>query len=122
MKTNRRRVVWPSRVPAVADAALRESVLRVTARDPLTFGFVLAKVRESRHWSLATQATALGVSSESALVFLSVCRLPRPGRFEEDLVTVAGRMGVRVAVLRFVLDLAMEAEAGNGGTVTGGRA
>ncbi|MCE9561526.1 MAG: hypothetical protein K8U57_05680 [Planctomycetes bacterium] len=119
MKTNRRRSVWQSRVPAVADVALRESVLRVTARDPRTFGFVLAKVRAARRWSLAVEAVALGVS-ESALVFLSVCRLPRADRCEEDLTAVADRMGVQAAVLRFVLDLATEAERGKHGSATGG--
>jgi hypothetical protein len=121
MKPNHRRVVCHSRVP-VADAALRESVLRVTARDTRTWGFVLAKVRAARKWSLTTLAMALGVPSDSALVFLSVCRLPRAGRFEEDLVAVAERMGVPAAVLRFVLDLTNEARVANGGTTTGGAA
>jgi len=121
MKTDRRRVLFECRVPT-ADAVLRESVLRVTARDPRSWGFLLAKVRAARQWSLATLAMALGVPSDSALVFLSVCRLPRPGRFEEDLATVAERMGIQPAVLWFILDLATEASAGNHGMLTEGAA
>jgi len=59
---------WQARVPT-ADAALRESVVRVTANRPGTWGFVLAEVRACRKWSLATQVMALSVS-ESELVFL----------------------------------------------------
>ncbi|MBA4190579.1 MAG: hypothetical protein C0467_21540 [Planctomycetaceae bacterium] len=111
---------WASRVPTV-DAALRESVIRVTANRPGTWGFVLAKVRASRGWSLAHQAVALGVS-ESTLVFLSVCRSPRPSRREEDLLGVAERMGIQAAALWFILDLATESSAMNHGTANEGAA
>ncbi len=120
MKTDRRRLKWHNSVPK-ADVVLRESVMRATARDPRSWGFLLSRVRAARGWSLADQAMALGVT-ESALVFLSVCRLPRAGRCEEDVAAVADRMGVHAAALWFVLDLAAEAEAGNGCTVAGGAA
>jgi hypothetical protein len=121
MKANHRRAVWQSRVPVV-DATLCECILRVTSRDPRSWGYLLAKVREARRWSLATQATALGIP-ESSLVFLSVCRLPRADRGEDDLVLVADRMGVPAAALRFVLDLATDSSAaGNTNKVTGGAA
>ncbi len=104
MAINRRKPkVWESRVPVVLDAALRECVVRVTAKKPGTWGFALASIRAARGWSLTGQAMALGVS-ESALVFLSVCRLPRLGRRDEDVATVAGRMGVPVDVLKYILN------------------
>ncbi|MBA4192092.1 MAG: hypothetical protein C0467_29285 [Planctomycetaceae bacterium] len=111
---------WVNCVPT-ADASLRESVVRVTANRPGTWGFALAEVRACRKWSLATQAMALGVS-ESALVFLSVCRLPRPGCREEDVVVVANRMGIQVATLWFILDLAAEATCTNRRVVAEGAA
>ena len=121
MASNRPKLkVWEGRVSVAADAALRDSVLRVTSKRPEMWGYMLAGLRAARGWSLAAQAMALGVP-ESAVVFLSVCRLPRPGRCDEDLETVADRMGISPAVLRFVLDLATESSgAGNCITDTGG--
>lgn len=110
---------WENRVSA--DVALRESVVRVMSKRPESWGFLLSEVRTMRGWSLAAQAVALGVS-ESALVFLSVCRSPRQGRFEEDLVAVACRMGIPAAALWFMLDLATEAKAANRRTTTEGAA
>jgi len=52
---------------------------------------------------------ATGVN-DSALTFLSICRSPRQDHLEEDLVAVAGRMGIPPAVLWFILDLATEAK------------
>lgn len=118
MKPNRRRVEWHSRVPMV-DAALCESVVRVTSRRPGTWGYLLAEIRASRGWSQVVLAMATGVNV-SALVFLSVCRSPRQGNLEEDVVAVAGRMGIPPAVLWFLLDLAAEAKAGNSRTANEG--
>ena len=85
-----------------ADPALRDSVARVTATDPRTFGFVLARLRAARRQTLAEQAVALG-TTESAVTFLSVCRLPRPGRRDEDIAAVAAIVGIAVEVLRGLL-------------------
>ncbi|MBA4191176.1 MAG: hypothetical protein C0467_24615 [Planctomycetaceae bacterium] len=111
---------WVSRVPT-ADAVLRESVVRVTSNKPGTWGYVLAGVRESRHWSQEQLAMATSVSV-SALVFLSLCRSPRQGHLEDDLVGVADRMGIPTAALWFMLDLATEAKAVNCRTANEGAA
>ena len=101
MKSNRRRAVWNRRLP-VADDALRDSVLRATAKAPGTFGFILARLREDRRLTLDEQAAALGVS-DSALIFLSVFKVPRAARREADLAAVATAVGIEVAVLRRLL-------------------
>ena len=62
----------------------------------------VARLWAARRHSLAEQAVALG-ASESALTFLSVCRLPRAGHHIEDLATVAAIIGVPVEVLRGLL-------------------
>jgi hypothetical protein len=86
----------------VADDALRDSVLRATAKAPGTFGFILARLREERRLTLGEQASALGLG-ESALVFLSVFRLPRPAHREADLAAAATAIGIEVGVLRRLL-------------------
>jgi len=104
MKTNRRWVVWPSRVPVV-DTTFRESVLRATARDPRTWGFFLARLRAARGWSVSTQNTASGLSLD-ALICLSIWRLPRAELRAEDIARVAKCLGLREQVLHDLLSLA----------------
>lgn len=101
MRSNRTRGGWDRR-PPVADAALRESVLRVTARDHRTYGFALARLRAARRFTLAEQAAALGLS-EPALVFLSLFRLPRPARREQDLAATSASLCIDIEVLRGLL-------------------
>src|SRR5215213_1740984 len=92
---------WSHRLPLV-DEALRDSVLRATSKDSRTFGFVLARLREERRLTLGEQAAALG-ASDSALVFLSVFRLPRAAHRESDLAAAATALGIEVGVLRRLL-------------------
>lgn len=88
----------------VADPILAECVFRVTARSPRSWGSVLARARDARGQSPAEQASDLAVS-ESALVFLSLCRLPDPGRRGADLAAVAALIGISTTVLeRFLAD------------------
>lgn len=101
MASNRRRVPWPATVPH-ADLALRASVARATATDQRTWGFVLARQRATRQQTLAEQAADLG-TTESAVTFLSVHRLPRPGHHSEDIAAVAATIGVVAEVLRGLL-------------------
>ncbi len=101
MTSNRRRVTWPSTVPH-ADLALRDSVARATANDRRAWGFVLARLRAAAGHSLADQAGALG-TTESALTFLAVGRLPRPGHRDEDLAAASALVGIEVGVLRQLL-------------------
>ncbi len=101
MTSNRTRGGW-DRQPPVADAALRDSVLRVTARDSRTYGFALARLRATRRFTLAEQAAALGLS-EPALVFLSLFRLPRPTHREQDLAATSTAIGIGIEVLRGLL-------------------
>lgn len=101
MTSNRRRVTWPSTVPH-ADRALRDSVARATATDRRAWGFLLARLRAVAGHSLADQAGALG-TTESALTFLAVVRLPRPGHRDEDLAAASALVGIKVEVLRQVL-------------------
>lgn len=100
---------WATAAPH-ADPALRDSAARVTATDPRTFGFVLARLRAARRQTLAEQASSLG-ASEDALTFLAVCRLPRPGHRDADLAAVSDLVGVEVGVLRRLL-----ADGSEGGT------
>lgn len=109
MTSNRRRVPWPATVPN-ADAALRASAARATARDRRTWGFVLARLRAAAGHSLAEQAAALG-TTESALTFLAIGRLPRPGHRDTDLAAVSALVGIEVGVLRRLL-----ADGSEGGT------
>lgn len=101
MKSNPRGV-WVSRIPE-ADAVLRESVLRVTAQDNRTWGFVLARLRTIHGQSPAEQAALLGITV-SALTFMSICRLPRDAHREEDLSATAALVAVPVQVLRQLLE------------------
>ncbi len=101
MRSGSRSVSWSNRLPQ-ADAALRASVLRVTARNERVWGFVLARLREARRESLAEQAAALG-ASENAVVFLSTFRLPRPGHHNHDLAATATAIGIEAGVLRALL-------------------
>ena len=101
MTSNRRRVPWPATVPN-ADAALRASAARATATDQRVWGHLLARQRAARRQTLAEQAVALGTTA-SAVTFLSVCRLPRPGRRDEDTAAVAAIIGIAVEVLRDLL-------------------
>lgn len=112
MTSNRKRVGWGHRLPA-ADDALRNSVLRATAKDHRTFGFILARLREEQRLTLAEQAAALGVS-DSALVFLSVFRLPRPAHREVELAAIATAIGIGVGVLLGLLRV----ELGEGAATT----
>jgi hypothetical protein len=84
------------------DDALRDSVLRTTSKDSRTFGFILARLREQRRLTLGEQAIALGVS-ESAMVFLSVFRLPCAAHREADLAETAAALGIEVGVVRGLL-------------------
>ena len=119
MTSNRRRVPWPATVPN-ADAALRASAARATATDPRTFGFVLARLRAVRWQTLAEQAVALG-TSESAVTFLSVHRLPRAGHHDKDLTAVGAIVGIAVEVLRKLLADGIEiATADRAGVPPGG--
>lgn len=101
MLSNRKRWAW-DRQPPVADAALRDSVLRATAKDRRTFGYVLARLREERRLTPGEQAAALGVNV-SALVFLSVFRLPRAAHRETDLVAASTAIGIGAETLRGLL-------------------
>ena len=69
---------WIRAVP-VADPTLCECELRVTARDARARGSLLARLRVARGRLPAEQARDPGLSV-SALVFLSLCHLPDPGR------------------------------------------
>ena len=102
MRSNRRPRPWPVAVPN-ADAALRASAARATATDHRVWGHLLARQRVARRQTLAEQAVALG-TSESALTFLAVHRLPRAARRNEDLAAVAAIIGIAVEVLRDLLD------------------
>jgi hypothetical protein len=77
-------------------------VIRVTAKDDRTFGFVLGRLREQRGLTLDEQAAALGVSA-AVLVFLCVFRVPPAAHREADLAAVASAVGIRVDVLRGLL-------------------
>lgn len=101
MKSNRTRAGWGRR-PPTADDTLRESVLRVTARNPKSWGFVLARMRAARRLTLVEQSAELG-ASESAVVFLSLCHLPRPSSRDEDLATASALVGISVEALLGVL-------------------
>lgn len=100
-RERRHRATWPAGVPH-ADAALRESAARASAKNSRVWGFVLARLRAVAGQSLAEQAAALGVS-ESSLTFLAVCRLPRIGHRDEDIATVVALVGIRPEVLRALL-------------------
>jgi hypothetical protein len=101
MKREQGSGAWGCRLPAV-DPVLRDSVIRVTAKDPRTFGSVLARLREKGRLTLEEQAAALGVSG-SALVFLCVFRLPRAAHREADLTAVVSAVGIGGDVLRGLL-------------------
>ncbi|MBA4188921.1 MAG: hypothetical protein C0467_13065 [Planctomycetaceae bacterium] len=93
------RTPTPARVVPSADPVLRESVARVTARKPQTWGFVLARLRVALGQTFAEQANAIGCS-ESALTYLSICRMPRAGRHRDlDLMATADFIAVSVVVL-----------------------
>lgn len=117
MNTERKPGTWGRRLPAV-DPVLRDSVIRVTARDRRTFGFVLTRSREERRLTLTEQAAALGVG-DSALVFLCVFRVPSDDRREADLAVVASAVGVGVDVLRGLL---RDAGEGHAASALGGEA
>jgi hypothetical protein len=78
------------------DAALRASAFRVSARDPVFWGWWLARLRDARNLTPEQQAEGLGLTPV-ALAYLSLCKVPRPSRRDEDLAAVAGRL-VRRAV------------------------
>jgi hypothetical protein len=93
----------PRRTVPSADSVLRESVARVTARRPETWGFVLARLRDVFGHTPAEQASAMGCSVD-ALIFLSLCRLPRAGRHHDrDLLATVDLVAVPVFVLMDVL-------------------
>jgi hypothetical protein len=117
MRSNRRRAMWSATAP-VADSVLRESAFRVSARHPRMWGSVLARLRAAGGLSPMEQADALGITA-SALAFLSVWRLPRPGRIDEDLVEASVAAGVGVEVLRELLRAGAEYEAGAALTLGG---
>lgn len=117
MKRNRQRREWLVAAP-VADPALRESALRVSARHPRMWGSLLARLRAAGGQSPAEQADALGVTA-SGLAFLSICTLPRPGRIDEDLAGASVVAGVGVEVLRELLRAGAGWSAGATSTLGG---
>jgi hypothetical protein len=100
-RVRRHKATWLTEVPH-ADAMLRESAARVTARDRRLWGYLLARLRAAAGQSLAEQAAVLDVS-ESVLTFLAICRLPRPGHRDEDIAAIATLVGINTQVLRGLL-------------------
>ena len=84
------------------DPTLQESMLRMGARGPLFFGWVLAHLRDAHGLAAEEQAARLGLSAAS-LAVLAMCKVPRPDRLDEDLATVAAHVGVGVKQLARVL-------------------
>ena len=119
MLSDRRRVAWPGTAP-VADPALRESALRVSAGTAWMWGSVLARLRAAGGQSPAEQAAALGIT-ESALAYFCLCRLPRPGRGHADLAVASALAGIEIEVLHELLRTGVDPKA-SATTVVGGAA
>lgn len=81
---------------------LHVAALRVTAADPATVGFWLAKHRETEGLSAADLAAKLGTDARG-LALVAVCAAPRPDAFAADTAAVAVRCGVDPGVLANVL-------------------
>jgi hypothetical protein len=102
MKRRRRQKAAP-----VLDERLRESMLRLGARDPMFIGFGLAGLRQARGLTPEQQAEALGISV-SAHALLCMCRVPRADQRDADLAAVAKHVGITVEVLEQLLGDALE--------------
>jgi hypothetical protein len=98
----RRRREKKDRPTPILDEQLRESMLRLGARDPMFIGFVLAGSRRARGLTPEQQAEVLGISV-SALALLSMCKVPRPDQRDADLAAVAKQVGITVEVLERLL-------------------
>lgn len=119
MQSNRLRRAWSVAVP-VADPALQESALRVSARTAWMWGAVLARLRAAGGQSPAEQAAALGIT-ESALAYFCLCRLPRPDRGHADLAVASALAGIGIEVLQELLRTGVDPKA-RATTVVGGAA
>ncbi len=84
------------------DPALQEGMHRISARDPMFFGWHLGRLRQARGQTVEQQAAALGLSP-SALAVLALCKVPRPDRHAADLAAVAKHVGLDAGALAGLL-------------------
>ncbi len=82
--------------------AMRMVLLQKTAKAPDLLGCALAKHRTDNHLSVEDQAALLGIDVDG-LVWLSLCRTPRPQHFQRDVESVCRRVNASVEVLIEVL-------------------
>ena len=90
------------------DPTVQAGLMRLGARDPMFWGWYLARLRGAHGLTAEQQADLLGLTP-SALAYLSMCCVPRPETHAADLRRVADTVGVSVdalaAVLRQAADL-----------------
>ncbi len=90
------------------DETLKAGMLRLGARDPIFWGFLLATLRASHGQTVEQQAEQLGLTL-AEFAYFSVCRRPRAEHHAADLASVAEVVGLTVeslaALLRQAADL-----------------
>lgn len=95
---------------------LNAAAVRVTAANPATVGFWLAKHRESEGLSPEELAAKLRTDARG-LALLSLCATPRPDEFAADASKIADRCGIDLEALVNVLrqEQSLSAWAKSGG-------